>query len=308
MTSHSYRTLDVPVVGGSMRVGVWDPAGAEGTAGVPCVLAIHGVTSSHLAWPFVVQQLPGVRVVAPDLRGRGRSNVLAGAAGMSVHGDDLAAVLDAVDAPSAPVIGHSMGAFVAVVLAHRHPERVERLILVDGGLPLNVPEGLAPEQLVAAILGPTAERLATRWRDASAYTDGFWRTHPAFREDWSLELEEYIAYDLAPDGDAYRPATSYRTTVEDTVDMNTGAALPAALAGLRHPTLLLTVPRGLQNETPGLYPAAHLETLLRDHPGIRHVALPDLNHYTVVMSARGARALGPYLRAEIATAVGAAGH
>lgn len=257
------------------------------------------MTSSHLAWPFVVAELPGVRVIAPDLRGRGASNDLVGPAGMRAHADDLLAVLDAFGLDAVPVIGHSMGAFVAVVLAHRHPERVSRLVLIDGGLPLDVPAGLDADQLVAAILGPTAERLSRRWDSAAQYTDVFWRRHPAFRDDWSGELERYIAYDLVPDGDRLRPATSYATTVDDTLDMNTGDDLPSAIAGLAHPALFVTVPRGLQDEEPGLYAPAHLERLLASVPGVRHTRLDALNHYTVVMSRRGATALAPLLHAEL---------
>ncbi|GGD80000.1 alpha/beta fold hydrolase [Microbacterium murale] len=297
MNSHTYRTIDVPVSGGSLRVGVWDPVDAgEHT---PTVLAIHGVTSSHLAWPFVVAELPGVRVIAPDLRGRGESRGVEGQAGMAAHADDMVAVLDFVGADSVPVVGHSMGAFVAVVFAHRHPQRVERLILVDGGLPLDVPAGAEPAQLVSLILGATADRLSQRWKDVEEYTELFWRHHPAFATDWSAELERYIAYDLRPDGDQFRPTTSYQTTVEDTIDLNTGSALPEALSGLRHETLLVTAPRGLQNEVPGLYAPAHLGRLLDAYPGVRHQHLDDLNHYTVVMSARGARALGALVRAEL---------
>lgn len=110
-------------------------------AQAPTLLAIHGVTSSHLAWPCLVDELRGVRVIAPDLRGRGASSTVAGPAGMAVHADDMRAVLDAFGVASVPVIGHSMGGFVAVVFAHLHPGHVQQLILVDGGLPLDVPRG-----------------------------------------------------------------------------------------------------------------------------------------------------------------------
>ncbi len=294
MTKHSYRTLDVPVSGGAIRVGVWEPDAA--TESTPTVLAIHGVTSSHLAWSHMPAQFPGVRIVAPDLRGRGRSNELSGKAGMSRHASDMVAVLDALGVEAVPVMGHSMGAFVAVVLAHQHPERVTRLALIDGGMPLAVPSGLDADTLVAMVLGPTAERLSRRYADVEDYIEDFWRHHSAFAGAWSGQLEEYIAYDLVPDGDMLRPATSYQTTVEDTVDMNTGAALPEALAALRHPTLFLTVPLGLQNEPPGLYPADHLVDVLAALPQVRHMRLDDLNHYTVVMSARGAKIVGAIVR------------
>lgn len=171
------------------------------------------------------------------------------------------------------------------------------LVIVLALLPLlnlSIP-GILPGP---TILGPVAERLSQRWPSVEAYMDDFWRGHPAFAAEWTEELEAYIAYDLVPDGDPLRSATSYRTMAEDTVDMNTGTALPEALAALSAPTLFITVPRGLKNEEPGLYAPAHLQRLLAAFPQVRHVRLDDLNHYTVVMSSRGAGMLAPLLRAE----------
>lgn len=299
--NHEYRTIDVPVDGGALRAGVWDPEDAGPDA--PTVLLVHGVTASHLAWPFVVERLPGVRVVAPDLRGRGRSNGIDGAAGMAAHAADLTALLDALGIHSTVVVGHSMGGFVSVVFAHLSPERVSRLLLVDGGLPLDVPAGLSTDELVAGILGPTAARLSMRFADAGEYLD-FWRQHPAFTGAWTPELERYLAYDLVDDGaGAFRPATSYATTADDTVDMNTGHALPAALAGLRHPTRLITVPRGLQNEPPGLYAPEHLARLLSEYPAVEHERVDGFNHYTIVMSPSGADVVAAALREELAARV-----
>ena len=294
---HAYRAIDVPVEGGDLRVGIWDPEPA--IADAADVLLIHGVTSSHLAWPFVVDRLPGIRAIAPDLRGRGASNDLAGPAGMAAHAADLAAALDALGIEKTLVVGHSMGAFVAVVFAHLHPERVSRLVLVDGGLPLDVPAGLTTDELVAGILGPTAARLSMRFAHPGEYLE-FWRRHPAFQSDWTPELERYLAYDLVDDGaGALRPATSYATTADDTLDMNTGTALPDALAGLRHPVRMLTVPRGLQDEPPGLYAPEHLERVLAAAPSVVHERVEGFNHYTIVMSPAGADVVAAVVREEL---------
>lgn len=308
MITHKYRTVDVPVAGGLMRVGVWDPIEVAPGAVINDVLVAHGVTSSHLAWPFVVSQLPATRVIAPDLRGRGSSSDLKGPAGMRAHAADLVAVLDTFGIDSLPVVGHSMGGFVAVVFAHYAPERVSRLVLVDGGLPLDAPAGLAPEQLVQAILGPTAERLSMTFDSVTDYLS-FWREHPAFVEDWTPETETYFAYDLVPTEGGLRSATSLNTTTEDTIDMNTGRDLPDALDALadcKKPVVFVSVPRGLRDETPGLYAPDYLERVLGEYPAVRHVALTDLNHYTVVMGEAGAAALGEVLRTELG--LSAAGH
>lgn len=279
---HRYSTRDIPVPGGSLRVGVWDPIDAVRGE----VLAVHGVTSSHRVWAHTVAHLRGIRIVAPDLRGRGRSTA-GQPAGLDRHADDLALVLAATMRRAPVVVGHSMGGFVSVVLAHRHPELVDSLLLVDGGLPLRAPEGLSAEETVAAILGPTAERLRMRFDDEAAYLR-FWRAHPAFGGPWTPELEDYFRYDLVDSGDgSLRPATSEAVTIEDTVDLTMGSALPGALEALRHPTRMLTVPRGLRDEEPGLYPPDHLSALLAGRPTISHRHVAGFNHYSIVLTPEG---------------------
>ncbi|SLM95005.1 alpha/beta fold hydrolase [Brevibacterium yomogidense] len=310
MRTHKYRTTDVAVDGGTLHAGVWEPVETIEGAEVPTALLIHGITASHLAWPFVVAQLPDHRVIAPDLRGRGGSHAVAGRSSMRAHAADMQALLDACGAESAAVVGHSMGAFVAVVLADTAPDRVTRLVLVDGGLPFDVPAmpDLEPEEVVNAILGPTAERLSKRFADVEEYL-AFWRAHPAFQESWSREVEQYFAYDLVPVGSSLRPATSLETTIEDMLDLNTGSTLTDALARVAGPhavrdagqpsVLFYTVPRGLQNEVPGLYPPGYVEGLLAQHPVLEHHRFEELNHYSVVMTERGAAVLGGPLREAI---------
>ena len=108
----SYRTADVEVRGGWLRVGIWEST--DLTPEEPAartVLAVHGVTSSHLAWALVGERLvamSGTRLIAPDLPGRGRSNGLPGPWGLEQHAADLQAVID-VFGPVHVTAGHSIG-------------------------------------------------------------------------------------------------------------------------------------------------------------------------------------------------------
>lgn len=288
-----YTTHAVPVRGGLMHVGVWEPQ--HPSPDTPTVLAVHGITASHVAWPLLAQALPDVRVVAPDLRGRGRSRDLPGPYGMSSHADDVAAVLDHLGVGPVVAVGHSMGAFVAVVLADRHPEMVTSLLLVDGGLPLLPPDGTTPDDLATAILGPAAERLAMTFPDRAAYHQ-LWHEHPAFTE-WTDLTTAYIDYDLVPTGDgALRPATQAAALDQDIGDTVDGESLLAALANLRHPTAWLLAPRGLMDEVPPLYPPAARAQWTTEHPELVVAEIEDVNHYTIVMLQRGVDQVVPHVR------------
>lgn len=275
---------EVPVPGGSLHVGEWHPD----ADGLPWLL-VHGVTASHLAWSWVAGEAADVRLIGPDLRGRGRSADVAGPFGLAAHADDLAAVLDAAGVERAVVVGHSMGAFVSAVFADRHPDRVERVVLVDGGLPLDLPAGMAPVEAVRHVLGPVAARLEMRFPDRAAYRD-FWRAHPAFAGREDPLLDEYFGYDLVGDEPALRPATTLATVEADSIDQNTGTDIARALDRMPRPTMLLAAERGLRAEVPPLYP--DLARVQRENPALRDVRRVDAtDHYSIVMSTEGARAV-----------------
>jgi 2-succinyl-6-hydroxy-2,4-cyclohexadiene-1-carboxylate synthase len=104
----------------------------EATGRGPAVLALHGFTGTARTWvSLAAALLDQRRVIAPDLLGHGRSAAPADPARYALErqADDLAALLAALDAVPADVVGYSMGARLALVLALRHPSVVRGLIL-----------------------------------------------------------------------------------------------------------------------------------------------------------------------------------
>jgi pimeloyl-ACP methyl ester carboxylesterase len=213
---------------------------------------------------------------------------------MPTHADDVVAAMDALEVERAVLVGHSMGAFVSLVLADRHPERVTSLVLVDGGMPLLPPEGVTPDQLAQAVLGPAAARLQMEFPDRGAYQQ-FFRNHPAFVDAWSDLVTAYVDYDLVGEEPHLRPATSVEALQEDIRELVDGQSLLRALANLRHEAAWLVAPRGLVNEVPPLYPDAAREHWLTQHPQLELAEVPDVNHYTVVMHEAGMHAVAPWV-------------
>jgi pimeloyl-ACP methyl ester carboxylesterase len=107
------------------------------------ILCIHGTSGSAAFWGDAVQELARLgRVISYDRRGCGRSERPEPYESTSVdeHADDAAALLDALDAAPATVIGRSYGGTVAADLALRHPDRVRALVLLEP----DAPRELAP--------------------------------------------------------------------------------------------------------------------------------------------------------------------
>jgi pimeloyl-ACP methyl ester carboxylesterase len=118
--------------------GVTLEASVEG-GGFP-VLLLHGWPEAKELWANQVPALvhAGYKVIAPDLRGFGQSDRPDGVDNYSmVHAVlDVSAILDAVDAPEAHVVGHDFGSGLAWSVAAYLPNRVARLMTMSVGHPL----------------------------------------------------------------------------------------------------------------------------------------------------------------------------
>ncbi|MFG2823389.1 alpha/beta fold hydrolase [Kitasatospora sp. NPDC048365] len=272
--STPYQELTVPVPGGELAVLHWPAA----DPGAPVVVAVHGITANALAWAAAARLLAGrVHLYAPDLRGRAASRTVGGPYGLARHADDVALLIAHLGAGPVRLVGHSMGAWVSALTAVRHPEAVERLLLVDGAVTFPLPEGVAEDDLLAAVLGPALARLSMTFPDREAYR-AFWRQHPAMA-DWTAELDAYTQRDLV--GEEPELTSS---CVPEAVRLDGGQVLvdPEAAAAVRKlpcPAELLWAERGLLDEPQGLYDAGRIA--LADLP-IPAAPVPDTNHYSII--------------------------
>jgi lipase len=274
------RVLDVPVSGGELRVLQW------GT-GRRVAVAVHGITASAMSWQAVARQMPpGWTLAAPDLRGRGASAHLPGPYGLEQHAADVTAVLRHFD--GRPVlVGHSMGAYVALLARDAHPGLSRRLVLVDGGLPLPVPDRVDPEVALEAAIGPAIARLRQTFPSMEAYLD-FWRAHPALAEHWTADVEAYVRYDLTGEEGSMRSRVAEAAVIPDTRDVMAEKQFADALGRLTQPTPLLTAPAGFLGEPPGLLPPELVGVWAERVAQLRPQTVPGVNHYTILFDRQAA--------------------
>jgi pimeloyl-ACP methyl ester carboxylesterase len=119
-------------------------AGGPETA-APAIL-IHGAGGSHLDWPPALRRLPGRLTLALDLPGHGRSD-RPGQPSVAGYADWTLDTLDVLSIPAVAghpllLIGHSMGAGIALEMARSAPAQVAGLILIGAGARLPVPPAL----------------------------------------------------------------------------------------------------------------------------------------------------------------------
>ena len=250
------------------------------------VLAVHGITASSMSWPAVASALPeDWSLVAPDLRGRGAARDLPGPTGLGRHAADVCAAAEQLDPEGTGglvLAGHSMGAYVALLAAHSRPDLFARLVLVDGGVPLTLPEGADPDDVLAATLGPALERLRVTYADVADYV-AFFQQHPALGPHWNHAVEAYVRYDalVGPDGVRSRAVEeAVRTDGRDLLVRHD--ELDIALRELTVPAHLLCAPLGMLGQAPGLLPAAAVQEYADQVDLLTTETVPDVNHYTIM--------------------------
>ena len=103
----------------------------ESGSGLPLVL-LHAFPLSSAMWLDQRNALCDIaRVITPDLRGFGGSQLGYDEAALEHMADDVAALLDALSLDRVVLGGLSMGGYVAMAFARRHPDRLRGLILAD---------------------------------------------------------------------------------------------------------------------------------------------------------------------------------
>ncbi len=251
----SMQIKDVVVDGVRVRLAL----GGHG----PPLLLIHGFLVSRIEWDDVVPLLlPHHQVIAIDLPGFGESGRPEGFGyDREAYAALLAKLLLDLGLTRAHVAGHSYGGSIAIVLAARHPERVERLALIDSvSYPFPVPFN-ARLPLLPGIGKFIFKKLFGRAIVYDYFRRQVFSGHPVPRP------ERLAAYYDAFDPPAARDA-AYRV-LSDTLST---AALVPLIAEIRAPTLVVF------GDDDRIIPTRFADRLARDIPQARAVVVPGCGH------------------------------
>ncbi|TIV71336.1 MAG: alpha/beta hydrolase [Mesorhizobium sp.] len=220
-------------------------AGAE-----PPLLLLHGFTDTSRSFSLLAPHLSGRRLIMPDLRGHGRSQ--AGTVCSVVKfAEDIAGLIRRLRLERPVVVGHSLGAMVAITLASRHSELVGGLVVMASTLK---PEQAPDHPLVAGVAA---------LRDPISPADPFF--------DWwhacGPGVPRAFLAGLAKDASTI-PAARWRAILEEIRRTD----LTAAARAVRVPTLIIAGRRD------PLFGEAHQQSMAAALAGSRLVWARDCGH------------------------------
>jgi pimeloyl-ACP methyl ester carboxylesterase len=203
-------------------------------SGTPVVL-LHGFPDTSALWQAQIAALvaAGYRAIAPDLRGRGRSEWPPHVEDYALPNivQDVAALLDQLGVERAHVVGHDWGAAVAWVFASLLPQRVDRLVVISVGHPGT-----------GAVLRPSLEELQKSWYQLLFQFEGV-TEELLQRDDWYLlrelihgggDVDQYIQT-LSQPGALTAGLNWYRANLHPRLRLGPSPAIPAVQA----PTLAI---------------------------------------------------------------------
>lgn len=155
------RRFELPAY--SLAAEVW------GAQGERPVLASHGWLDNAGSFELLAPLLSGCEIVALDLAGHGLSGSRSADSAYNLWQDvgDLLDVADELGWQRCTLLGHSRGAGISMLFAATFPERVDKLVLLEGGLPLTAEASEAPAGLAQALL----EARALRGKSGRVFTD-----------------------------------------------------------------------------------------------------------------------------------------
>jgi (E)-2-((N-methylformamido)methylene)succinate hydrolase len=189
----------------------------------PPVLLIHGVGARLENWDGVASVLSrSFRVVRYDLRGHGKTSKVPGPYSLEMFADDAAELLEHLGVACAHVAGHSLGGMIAITLAGRYAQRVDRLAVLSAAAGRTEEERRKVMERIALIAsgipGDHFKNSLSRW-----FTDEFQAANPEL-------MEQYAARNRENDPACYAAAYTVLATGE------VGPELPR----IKAPTLVVT--------------------------------------------------------------------
>ena len=212
-------------------------------------------------------------IIAVDLRGRGWSEITPpGTYGWEQHAGDVFDIADALEIERFTIVGHSMGAFVAMTAASLPGKaRIARIVLIDG---LGIPSHSA----VAAIVAGLA-RLQGTFASADAYVAAVRAS--GLVTPWNVYWDRHYRYDLIDGAGGLRPRTDAGAVRED-VAYGARRDVRALWAGLTEPILVVraSVPLGAADGF--VVTRDDYDAFLRAHPNAQGVEVAA-NHYGIAV-------------------------
>ena len=262
------KTTTVQVNGITLSYRVWD--GERGP-----LLCLSSLAGHKGSFDGIASRLaPTYQCYALDLRGRGDSDKPAEGYGFAYHARDILTFADGLGLEKFTIVGHSFGATVGVYLASIRPLSVRALVLIDGGAD--------PKEEVLQAMRPALRGLGNVYASMDEYL-GAMRQIPYY-QPWNQALLRYLQEDVEQLPDGSLRSKSSPIAIEQDLDVHFFYSMCVHFPTLQCPTMFIRPMRGLLGDRAHVLDEREAAAFVASIPKCWRVDLPDVNHFTMVLS------------------------
>jgi pimeloyl-ACP methyl ester carboxylesterase len=252
-----------------IQLAIWEGKGKP-------ILCIHGITANSRFWDCLASALsPQHRVIAMDLRGRGLSDKPPTGYSIEHHCKDILALMNDHGLERPVLMGHSLGAFISLVFAAQYSQRVDRLILVDGGGKLN------ETQIAKVFAGikPSLDRLGKTFPSFEDYISQM--KQAPYLQPWNSYMETYFRYEIEKVEGGVRSRVHPKHIEEEALNLGKVDSREF-YAKVTCPTLILRATKGMLSEDDLLLPEDVAERMVHEILNAKRVDIEGSNHYSIL--------------------------
>ena len=252
-----------------IQLAVWEGKGKQ-------ILCIHGITANSRFWDCLASALaPHHRVIAVDLRGRGLSDKPPTGYSIEHHCKDILALMNDRGLERPVLVGHSLGAFISLVFSAKYPQRVDRLILVDGG------GKLTKTQMTKVFTGikPSLDRLGKTFPSFEDYISQM--KQAPYLQPWNSYMETYFHYEVEKVKGGLRSRVHPNHIEEEAKNLGKVDSRQF-YKKVTSPTLILRATKGLLAKDDLVLPKDVAEHMVREIQNATKVDLKGTNHYSIL--------------------------
>lgn len=238
------------------------------------IIAIHGLTGTHKNMHYYAEHLKGdYRFIAVDLRGRGSSDETDTEPSIFKHAEDIEGLLKELSIENPILLGYSMGAFIAAIVASRN--RVQKVILLDGA-------AKATEHQ-RGIVQPSMGRISRHFDSQAHYVEEIRKIYANLGVEWTDVLQDTVEYEVGQVGDHWENKSTEANILADFNSFYTFD--PKEVAPKIDCPVLLVYAKGEIGPMPPLFYLEHYEETQQYTKDLTTV-ISDCNHYTMVFENR----------------------
>ena len=247
------------------------------------ILCLHGLTANCRCWDVIAASLTPVHsITAVDFRGRGLSDKPPTGYSWQHHVRDIFCVLEDLGLNRTVLMGHSLGAYVSMAFAAEYPDRVEKLILLDGGAEVSQ----AHWDRVDLVIKPSLDRLGQVFPSFEAYLENMKKA--PILQPWSQAIEDYFRYETE-DVDGGVRSRSHPEHIREEI-RNIRKMTPSEYyAKITCPVLLVRATNGIISEEDLVVPEDAADRMIKEIPNLRRVDIQGTNHYSILFQPSASR-------------------